>query len=371
MNNRERFNAIMHYENYDRMPVVHFGYWGELLDKWLAEGHITEEERRGYGDGNAIDRQMNERLGFDFCYTPIVGSNNGMSHGFEYKVLERFEDGSYIYQNGVGLIEKARAGAVSIPMTVGTLLTDRDAWEKEYVPRLTWSADRVNVEWMKHMAEYKKTADVPVGLHIGSYYGTVRDMLGVENLAYLYADDEELYADVIKSLADISYNNCKLILESGFVPDFAHMWEDICFKNGPLVSPDVFSEYVGPYYRRVTDLLRSYGCDIVSLDCDGCIDKLLPIWMENGVNTMFPIEVGTWNASIAPWKEKYGRALHGVGGMDKRVFALDYAAVDREIERLRPLVELGGYIPCPDHRLPPEAKWENVQYYCEKFRETF
>ena len=54
MNNRERTRAILHYEKYDRMPVVHFGYWGELLDKWLAEGHITEEERRGYGDRKSV-----------------------------------------------------------------------------------------------------------------------------------------------------------------------------------------------------------------------------------------------------------------------------------------------------------------------------
>ena len=40
--------------------------------------------------------------------------------------------------------------------------------------------------------------------------------------------------------------------------------------------------------------------------------------------------------------------------------------VDAEIERLRPLIELGGYIPCPDHRIAPDAKFENVQYYCEK-----
>ena len=46
-------------------------------------------------------------------------------------------------------------------------------------------------------------------------------------------------------------------------------------------------------------------------------------------------------------------------------------AVDKELERLKPLIELGGYIPCPDHRLPPEAKWENVQYYCEQFRKMF
>jgi uroporphyrinogen decarboxylase len=57
--------------------------------------------------------------------------------------------------------------------------------------------------------------------------------------------------------------------------------------------------------------------------------------------------------------------------MNKHVLAADRSAIDREIERLKPIVELGGYLPCPDHRLPPDAVWENVRYYCDKFREAF
>lgn len=371
MNNRERTHAILHYEKYDRMPVVHFGYWDELLEKWYREGHISKEERTGYGDGNDIDRQLSGRLGFDFCYNPQVGAAAALFPSFPYQVLERFPDGSYIYQSGNGMIEKGKEGVVSIPMTVDTLLKDRNAWEHEYLPRLQWTPERVNADWIRKIAAEQDQYDTPLGLHVGSYYGTVRDLLGVENLAYLYADDEDLYAEIIRTLADISFQNCKLILELGLRPDYAHFWEDICFKNGPLVSPAVFEQYVAPHYKRITDLLLSYGCDIVSLDCDGCIDKLVPIWLNNGVNTMFPIEVGTWGASIAPWREQYGKRLRGVGGMDKRVFAYDYAAVDAELKRLKPLVELGGYIPCPDHRLPPESKWENVQYYCEQFRKMF
>ena len=100
------------------------------------------------------------------------------------------------------------------------------------------------------------------------------------------------------------------------------------------------------------------------------IDSLIPIWLENGVNTMFPIEVGTWNASIAPWREKYGKQLRGVGGMNKTIFARDREAVDQEIERLKPLMALGGYIPCTDHRIAPDAKFELVQYYCEKMQKA-
>lgn len=137
-----------------------------------------------------------------------------------------------------------------------------------------------------------------------------------------------------------------------------------------MISPDVFREFVGPWYKKITDLTSSYGIEIVSVDCDGMIDSLIPIWLENGVNTMFPIEVGTWNASIAPWREKYGKQLRGVGGMNKTIFARDREAVDQEIERLKPLMALGGYIPCPDHRIAPDAKFELVQYYCEKMQKA-
>jgi len=51
--------------------------------------------------------------------------------------------------------------------------------------------------------------------------------------------------------------------------------------------------------------------------------------------------------------------------------AVEAMTLTDEVERLRPLVELGGYLPCPDHRIAPDAKWKNVQYYCQRMRETF
>ena len=213
--------------------------------------------------------------------------------------------------------------------------------------------------------------DYMYGLHCGSLFGHIRDIVGVEGSSYIYCDDMELYEEMINTNGDLCYQNVKYALESGAKFDFGHFWEDICFKNGPLVIPRVFDELVGPHYKRITDLLTEYGIDIVSLDCDGCIDALIPTWIENGVNTMFPIEVGTWEAEIAPWREEYGKRLLGVGGMNKNVFAKDRAAVDAEIERLAELIALGGYIPCPDHRIPPGAEWDNVKYYCEKMRERF
>jgi hypothetical protein len=54
--------------------------------------------------------------------------------------------------------------------------------------------------------------------------------------------------------------------------------------------------------------------------------------------------------------------------MDKTAFRKDKAAVDKELERLKRLVALGGFIPCPDHRLMPGSKLELVQYYAEEIK---
>ncbi len=374
MNHRERVKAILRYEKYDRMPVVAFGYWVETLDKWAAEGHISKEQAEGYrrhGDNSEADRSIMAQLGFDFNWNSCVGGQNWMKPVFEHKVLRVEENGAQIIQNSDGLITRVMPGVVSIPSEIGTMLTGREAWDSLYKDKFVYSDDRVDMEAMAKIKEQDASREIPLGLHCGSLYGNIRNMLGVEELSYLAVDDEELYEEIINTCGDLAYNVVKRMLDTGIEFDYAHFWEDICFNTGPLVNPEVFRELVGPHYKRITQLVGEHGIDIVSLDCDGKIDLLLPVWLENGVNTMFPIEVGTWGANIAPWREKYGSGLRGVGGMNKTVFARDKAAVDEEIERLKPLIDLGGYIPCPDHRIAPDAKYELVAYYCEQFRKAF
>jgi len=42
--------------------------------------------------------------------------------------------------------------------------------------------------------------------------------------------------------------------------------------------------------------------------------------------------------------------------------------VDAAIERMKRLSAMGGFIPCPDHRLMPGSKFELVQYYAEEIK---
>ena len=385
MTHRERVRRILHYEKYDRMPVVHFGFWRETLGKWAQEGHVSQEEASKWGDGNIYDVAITKKLGFDFNWSCQFGGNGHLKPGFETKVIKTLPDGSRHVRNGEGVSDLDVPGAVSIRSEIEHTLKDRASWEKEYKWRLQWSEDRIvgghvrigddkTLPWSKGGLEFLKAnqRDFHMGIWCGSLYGNFRNIIGVENSAYLLMDDEPLFDEILETYAELCYRNVEYVLKAvGGVFDFAHFWEDICFKTGPLVAPEVFRTKVGPHYKRITDLLKSYGIDIVSLDCDGCIDALVPIWLENGVNTMFPIEVGTWNASIEPWRKQYGQALRGVGGMNKVVFARDRQAIDQEIERLRRLVDLGGFIPCPDHRIAPDGKWDLVRYYAQRMQQVF
>jgi uroporphyrinogen decarboxylase len=58
-------------------------------------------------------------------------------------------------------------------------------------------------------------------------------------------------------------------LAAGIKFDLAGGWEDICYKSGPIISPNMFDEMCGPGIERACSALRKHGCDVIWTDCDG------------------------------------------------------------------------------------------------------
>ena len=370
MNNRERAMAILNYQQYDRMPVVHFGFWKETLEKWANEGHISMFDAHNWRDGNNVDLKISRKMGFDFNWYSCFFWRSDLFPEFDQYVVRTRDDGGREVMNKDGVTVLERDAMVSIQAEIEHLLKDRKSWEEHYLPRLQWTDERIPWQELNNVPAQSER-DHPIGLFCGSLWGRIRDIIGLVGLSYLMLDDPALVEEIIKTTADLCYQGTRTVLEHYDDFDFLHFWEDICYRAGPLINPVFFKKHIGPYYLKITQLAAEHGINICSLDCDGRIDKLIPTWIENGVNTMFPIEVGVWNANIAPWRQDFGRDLRGVGGVNKVVLAKDYAAIDSEIERLKHLVDLGGFIPCFDHRIPPDAKWENVQYYSDQMHKVF
>lgn len=146
--------------------------------------------------------------------------------------------------------------------------------------------------------------------------------------------------------------------------------EDICYKNGPILSPDFFRQVVAPRYRRISKKLQAHGISLWYTDCDGDVRTILPILLDSGINCLFPFEV---NCCAHPGQllDQYPGALRIMGGVDKMKLIEGREAIRRYLESLAPYVAKGGYIPFCGHRCPADVKQENYLYYLDLKEKMF
>ncbi len=362
MNERERFIAAMHYQPRDRSPLWDFGFWDDTLPVWHEQGlpaHVDQANSEKY---------LGMDSGPETC-AALVGVEAGLAPKFEEKVIEDLgEDRLLQQEDGVRVLR--RKHFPSIPQPQQHLCVDRASWRKHYKPRLDpANPARYPADWDARVRYWTDPQrDLPLVVPGGSLYGWIRNWIGMENLAFVLYDDPAWFEEMVETVADCIIGTLTRILATGAQFEACGMWEDMAYNAGPLISPRHFKQYLVPHYRRITDLLHKHGVDVVWIDCDGNIEKLIPLWLEAGVNCMFPLEIGTWGADPVRYRREYGKDLLIMGGFDKHILARSQAEIEAEVHRLTPLVEEGGYIGFCDHRVPPDVPYANYLFYLETVR---
>ena len=188
--------------------------------------------------------------------------------------------------------------------------------------------------------------------------------MGVENASIAVAEDPEWVGEMLAHLTEVRLAVLRPLAGKAKI-DFGNWWEDICFNKGPLISPRFFEQYVVPEYRRSTQFLRhECGCDRNMLDCDGNIHALVPGWLAGGIDVMFPLEAAHTDAYKI--RAEYGDRVALRGYVDKLALIAGKEAIDAELARLKPLLDMHGFIPHTDHLVPPDVSWENYCYYRQK-----
>ncbi|NJL31054.1 MAG: hypothetical protein HC898_05190, partial [Phycisphaerales bacterium] len=226
-----------------------------------------------------------------------------------------------VIQDSTGVLMLRKKHMGSIPVHLDHTLKDRESWEKHFKWRLNPdSPERMPRDWDAARKVWNdEDCPFPRSIGMGSFYGWIRDWMGMENVSYLVYDDPALFEEIVVTLTDVKVAVLKKLYEHGAKFDLATMWEDMCFNSGPLLAPEHFKKYLVPQMKRVTEILYAHGCDIVFVDCDGKIDELVPHWLDAGVNCMFPIEVGTWGADPIELRKRFGKQLLMMGGFDKHI----------------------------------------------------
>jgi len=359
----------MRFEQVDRLPL--WADWLGPLERWRAEG-MPVEERRGEFSPRQIETFL-EFFGFEGMYSvfwgrPRVPVNIGLCPAFTPETLEETSD-YRISRTAEGSIAKQfrdRQGTLTSTQWLEYPLKSRDDWKRFRDEHLDpHAAGRYPDEssW-RQLKESWANRDHVISIDGGSFYGFVRDWFGTSNVSVMFYDDPDLIHEIMDYLADFFIKVLDRAVREVDI-DFAMFWEDMCYKTGPLISPAMFREFLLPCYRKVTAFLVDHGVELSWVDCDGNIDQLIPLWLEGGVRGFYPLEVAA-GMDAAALRKEYGTAVVMWGNVDKRALAAGPDAIDREIERLKPVVESGGFIPLVDHAVPDDVSYEHYLYYLSR-----
>ena len=292
MDDRERFVALMHYQDYDRMPIVHWDVWSETHERWVDEGLPEDADIWDFLD--AVPRWNFVGGGILEPYPP-----------FDEVVYEETE--AYrIYLGPDGVIQKKWKDRTGIPQFIDFALkkaSDWPAFKERFLPNPGRITDELDAE----IAEAEHSS-APIAITLASMMGWIRNWMGVENMAYLMHDEPDVYADMVDTLAELTCWSIDQVLpRMKTKPVLGVGWEDICFRSGPLINPKFFERYVAPGYEKMGQKLGTHGIDLRAIDCDGLIEPLLRPWLDAGVNVHYPVEVGVWDADPIALRKKFGR----------------------------------------------------------------
>jgi hypothetical protein len=351
MTDRARFNAQMQYQPIDRCFNMEFGYWEENFTEWdlfVKNGIATNGEADRF---------------FNFDVTACTGASIWMRPSFESKVISETAT-TRILQNGDGLLaEVPRDGHDTIPHYIKAAIVTPEDWKRCKAERFRRDDPGRIPDVAAIRTAHPDTRTYPLGVWCGSMIGKIRDMLTFEGLAYATYDYPDMVEDMVETCCVLVEDSLDRLLPH-VTFDYAAGWEDICFKNGPIVSVDFFKNVVMPRYKRISKKLKAAGIKLWWIDCDGDVRPILPYMMEGGCNCLFPFEVNGC-AHPAELLNEYGKDLRIMGGFDKIEMAKGPEAITRYMKTLVPLVERGGYIPFCDHRCPPNVKPADYLFYLD------
>lgn len=259
-----------------------------------------------------------------------------------------------------------------MPEYVDHPVKDMATWEEKVRWRLDPSTPSRYTDLEARMATAREAAGrgLMICQNLIGGYMYLRSLVGPEQLLYAFYDKPEVVHACMAQWLELA-DAVVARHQEQVVLDTVYLAEDICYNCGPLISPEMFREFLLPYYQQLLANIRSRQLDsgrhlYVEIDTDGYAVPMIPVYRDGvGMEAMNPFEVASGCDVVAIGREYPDLVMSG--GIDKRVLAGSLADIDRMCARILPVMrERGGYIPTCDHGVPPEVSWQNYLHYRQR-----
>ena len=335
-----------------------FGFF--TLEAWYEQGLEREAPLAEVFD---YDPPGNHSLGqVGWCEAAFVPD-------FEVRIVEDCGDHE-IEQDHAGRHVRYFKGRRDgfMPQYAAHPVRDWETWEENVRWRLDPASPQRYADLDARMAEARAQAarGMMITQNVIGGYMYLRSLIGPENLLYMFCEAPDLLHACMAAWFELA--DAVIARHQQYVTiDELFLAEDICYKGGCLIAPDMMRAFLFPYYEQLTANLRSRQLDparrlYIHIDTDGFADPVIPLYREIGMTTMSPFEAAAGCDVVRTGREYPDLALFG--GIDKRVLAAGKDAIDRHLERILPVMRArGGYIPTCDHGVPLEVPLEDYRHY--------
>ena len=335
-----------------------FGYY--CLEQWKEQGMPQDVPYEELFQYDQPGHHYIPEVGWcEAAFEPVFETKILEDRG-EHEVVQDFAGRAVLYFKG------RRHGFM--PEYLDHPVKDMKTWEEDVKWRLNPESPERYKNLAENMLEAGKyaTEGLMISQRVIGGYMYLRSLMGPEETLYKFYDEPELIHDCMQTwlkLTDaiIAKHQEHVTLDELFLA------EDICYKSGSLIAPDMMREFLFPYYQELIANVRSRQLDkarhlYIQIDTDGNAVPVIPVYQEIGMDVMSPFEVASDCDVVAVGKEYPNLVISG--GIDKRIMALSKKDIDKELERILPVMrERGGFIPTCDHGVPEEVSYENYLHY--------
>lgn len=158
---------------------------------------------------------------------------------------------------------------------------------------------------------------------------------------------------------------------SGDAIDIFFIGNDFGAQTGPMLSPDLFREFILPQLKRFVDLGHQFG-KLVILHTDGAMRLLIPDLVDIGLDGMQSVQPFATGMELDGLKRDFGDDFSFFGCVDSQALIENTPEGARQmtIDVLNTMMPGGGFVASPSHDyLLAETPLENVIIMYETIRE--
>ena len=164
---------------------------------------------------------------------------------------------------------------------------------------------------LEHLVE-KAEGKLAVNFHCRVAFMWSVFLMGMDKLMVAMALEPGFVHELFSRMADVNIVVIRRAVKTG--ADTISLGDDYCANKGPLMSPEMFKEFILPHLKRAVTAVHEEGAKCIK-HCDGNIWPLLDMMVEAGIDCINPLEPVA-NMDIADVKDQYGDRICIMGNID-------------------------------------------------------